>query len=68
MSLRIENINFEYKTKHILNDVCLDSEYGNVVSIIGPNGSGKTTFIKCINKILKPKKGSVKLNETTRYS
>lgn len=63
MSLRIENINFGYKTKHILNDVCLDAEFGNVVSIIGPNGSGKTTFIKCINKILKPKKGSVKLNE-----
>ena len=31
--------------------------------ITGFLGSGKTTFIKCINKILKPKKGSVKLNE-----
>lgn len=67
MSLQIENINFGYKTKHILNDVCLDVEFGKVVSIIGPNGSGKTTFIKCINKILKPKRGSVKLNGEDIY-
>ena len=67
MSLKIENINFGYKTKHILNDVCLDVEFGKVVSIIGPNGSGKTTFIKCINKILKPKRGSVKLNGEDLY-
>lgn len=63
MSLIIENIDFKYKTKQILNKVCLEVEPGKVVSIIGPNGSGKTTFIKCINKILRPQNGTIKLGK-----
>lgn len=63
MGLKIKNISFGYKAKHILKDICLDADFGNVVSIIGPNGCGKTTFIKCINKILNPKSGQVILND-----
>jgi iron complex transport system ATP-binding protein len=63
MNLIIEDINFRYKTKHILNNICLDIDFGNVVSIIGPNGCGKTTFIKCINKVLRPQSGKVLLND-----
>lgn len=62
MNLIIENLDFKYKTKSILEKVSLKAERGNVVSILGPNGSGKTTFIKCINKILNPQNGTIKLD------
>ncbi|MFW6117668.1 MAG: ATP-binding cassette domain-containing protein, partial [Thermoproteota archaeon] len=33
-----------------------------MLAIIGPNASGKTTLLKCINRILKPQKGSILIN------
>jgi iron complex transport system ATP-binding protein len=55
----VKGINFAYDSKPILKDISFNVKAGDVVSILGPNGVGKTTLIKCIDKILKPDSGSV---------
>ena len=42
-----------------LNRVSLDVKKGEVLVLLGPNGCGKTTLLKCINTLLKPEKGSI---------
>ena len=44
-----------------LNKVSLDVEAGRVIGLLGPNGSGKTTFLKLCNGLLTPTGGSVKI-------
>ena len=47
----LKNLNFGYTKKYkILHNINFSVESGQLVSLIGPNGSGKTTIIKCINQ------------------
>lgn len=62
MDLNIKDVTFAYSKKDILKNIGFSCNKGEVVSIVGPNGSGKTTFLKCINKILEAKSGTVELN------
>ena len=57
MKLEIKNLTFSYKNKEILNNISFEVYSGTLLSILGANGAGKTTLIKCINGILKFKKG-----------
>ena len=59
MILSVDGVEFSYKSKKILENVKFEVNRGDVVSILGVNGAGKSTLIKCINKILKPKKGTI---------
>ena len=60
MSLKIEKLSFGYeKNKNILTNINLTIEQGEILGILGPNGTGKTTFIKCINNILEQQKGHI---------
>ncbi|QCI28636.1 ABC transporter ATP-binding protein [Caminibacter pacificus] len=55
MSLIVKNLNFKYKEKEILKDINLEFQKGKMYAILGRNGAGKSTFLKSIAKILKPK-------------
>ncbi len=59
MQIRIDNVEFSYTSVPVLNDISLDIDGPAFVSILGPNGVGKSTLIHCINKILQPTSGSV---------
>ena len=59
MQIRIDNVEFSYTSASVLNDISLDIDGPAFVSILGPNGVGKSTLIHCINKILQPTSGSV---------
>jgi iron complex transport system ATP-binding protein len=63
MKLKINGMSFSYGSRPALADVTMSVDGGEVVSLVGPNGSGKTTLIKCINRILKPKGGTVLVEE-----
>jgi len=62
--IEINNLNFSY-TKNspiILNDINLNIEKGTYLSILGSNGSAKSTLIKIILNLLKPNSGSININ------
>jgi iron complex transport system ATP-binding protein len=59
MNLEVTNIRFSYNGHLILSDVTFSIESGQIVCVLGENGAGKSTLLKCLNRILKPQKGSV---------
>jgi iron complex transport system ATP-binding protein len=63
LKLKIKDMSFSYNSSPILEDICMELAEGELLGIVGPNGSGKSTLIRCIDRILTPRKGSVLLNE-----
>jgi zinc transport system ATP-binding protein len=59
MQVRVNNLTFAYTQKLILNDVSFNLESGEFLTIVGKNGTGKSTLIKCLLKILKVPDGTV---------
>ncbi|MDD3314264.1 MAG: ABC transporter ATP-binding protein [Syntrophaceticus sp.] len=57
--LEVNNIDAGYGNMQILWDVSFSVEQGEVVAIVGPNGVGKTTSLRCIAGIVMPWKGNV---------
>ncbi|TIM13830.1 MAG: amino acid ABC transporter ATP-binding protein, partial [Mesorhizobium sp.] len=47
--LELKDVKLSYGSTEVLNGVNLSVKRGDVVSIIGPSGTGKTTLLKCIN-------------------
>ncbi len=62
MRIDIEHMDAGYGSKKILQDIELHLEGPGLTCIIGPNGVGKSTLIKCMNKLLSPMSGSVRIN------
>lgn len=60
MSLFADGITFGYtKEREILSDISFTLPFGQSLFLLGPNGTGKTTLLKCINHLLVPQKGKV---------
>ncbi|MBO5547894.1 MAG: ATP-binding cassette domain-containing protein, partial [Candidatus Methanomethylophilaceae archaeon] len=57
--LKVENLDFKYPTKQILYDVSVTFDKPELVCILGPNGVGKTTIAKTLNKLYIPSAGNV---------
>jgi iron complex transport system ATP-binding protein len=62
MNLTVNNITFSYDSSLSLDEVSLELQESEILGIIGPNGSGKSTLLKCLNKILKPRDGTILLD------
>ena len=61
--LELNNITLSYGSNPILKGVDLSVKRGDVVSIIGPSGTGKTTLLRCINYLAKPSAGTIQLDQ-----
>ncbi|QLE41266.1 urea ABC transporter ATP-binding subunit UrtE [Nostoc sp. C052] len=61
--LKISNLNVYYSESHILRNVDLSVPTGQMVCLIGRNGVGKTTLLKTIMGLLKPRSGTINLAE-----
>jgi len=59
MILSVSDLDFEYGGRSVLADVDFDLHGGELLAILGPNGVGKTTLLKCINAIHSPSSGQV---------
>ena len=57
--IRIEHLRKEYPTAVPLQDVNVEIHKGDVISVIGPSGTGKSTLIRCINLLDKPSSGKI---------
>ncbi|MCK4735605.1 MAG: ABC transporter ATP-binding protein, partial [Methanophagales archaeon] len=62
MKLKIKDVEFSYASTQILKNVCMELQPSEVLGIVGPNGAGKSTLLRCIDRILKPQRGSILLD------
>jgi len=67
--LDVENVHSYYGHIHALKDVSLNVEKGEIVTLIGANGAGKSTMLKTTSGLLRPRHGSIRLNgeELTQF-
>lgn len=57
--IEVNNISFEIEGKQILKDINLKINKGTIFGIIGPNGVGKTTLLRCLTGIYQPTCGNI---------
>ena len=57
--ISVRNLTKEYENATPLNGVSVEINRGDVISIIGPSGTGKSTFLRCINLLEKPTAGQI---------
>jgi len=67
--LEVEHVHTYYGNIHALKDLSLTVDKGEIVTLIGANGAGKSTTLKTLSGLLKPRRGSIRLEgeELTCY-
>lgn len=63
MLLKVSNLQKKFNDKQVLNGIDFEIEPGEIVGLLGENGCGKSTLIKCINQLLVFDQGTVKLDQ-----
>jgi len=68
--LTIDRLSFSYGTKQVLDDLSLKIEEGEIVTIVGKSGAGKTTLFRLIVGLLEPQQGKILIrnNLTNQHS
>jgi len=59
--VRVRAASFQYGRREILSNLSLDVHPGEILSVLGPNGCGKTTLLRCIAGALTPSSGSIEI-------
>jgi iron complex transport system ATP-binding protein len=57
--LKVDGVAFGYKSHSVLEDIEVGVSRGEILAILGPNGVGKSTLLRCMNMILRPQKGVI---------
>ena len=63
MMLKVENLSFSYGKIQAIRDVSFTLEKGTIMSIVGANGAGKSSLMKCIAGLLKPEQGTISYHD-----
>ena len=61
--IKIEHLKKEYENATPLKDVSVEINKGDIISIIGPSGTGKSTLLRCINMLEKPSAGRIFIDD-----
>ncbi len=60
--LQIRKLNFSYGDMQVLWDVDLDVKGGEIVTVLGSNGAGKSTILRNVSRLVKPSSGTITLD------
>lgn len=61
--IKIENLVKKYGDLEVLKDISVEVHKGDIIAIIGPSGGGKSTFLRCLNKLETPDSGNIYIND-----
>ena len=61
--IRVEHLSKSYGSHVVLKDISAEIRKGEVISIIGPSGTGKSTFLRCLNLLESPTSGSIHIDD-----
>ncbi|WP_269475565.1 amino acid ABC transporter ATP-binding protein [Variovorax sp. PBL-E5] len=61
--IEVSHLGKRYGSNQVLRDVSLSVDKGQVVALIGPSGSGKSTLLRCLNLLIVPDEGTVRVGE-----
>ncbi|WP_077035999.1 ABC transporter ATP-binding protein [Pelomonas sp. KK5] len=64
-SLVVENLHKRYGEREVLKGISLTAKPGDVITLIGSSGSGKSTFLRCLNLLEQPHEGTLSLGGET---
>ena len=60
--IEIKNLSKQFKNNVVLDGIDLSINKGDVVAIIGPSGTGKSTLLRCIDRLEKPESGTINID------
>ena len=63
--IKIDHLSKKFNDNVVLDDISLDIKKGDVVGIIGPSGTGKSTLLRCVNRLETPERGTVTIGDKT---
>lgn len=66
--LAFQNVDLSYGSRKILGNIQLTLKRGEPVGLVGPNGSGKTTFLRALLGLLPPEKGHIQRDTHVRFA
>jgi len=55
--IQVRNLSKHFGDLVVLKNICVDISKGEVISVIGPSGTGKSTFLRCLNLLETPTGG-----------
>lgn len=61
--IKLKNLYKRFGDLEVLKGIDLEVKEGEVISIIGPSGTGKSTLLRCLNYLDRPEKGSLKIDD-----
>ncbi len=62
MGVKVSNVSYGYDAEKVLNNIDFELIGPGLTCIIGPNGVGKSTLVKCMNRVLSPDEGRVEID------
>lgn len=65
--IELKNINVSFGEHHVLKNLSMTFESGEVIGLVAPNGTGKSTLLNVMMNYLKPNSGEVVIDQTKRY-
>ena len=63
--METKNLSFSYQDHAVLKDISFSAEYGQSLSVLGPNGVGKSTLFRCMLGLLQPQQGDILIDGTS---
>ncbi|WP_169777654.1 amino acid ABC transporter ATP-binding protein [Campylobacter mucosalis] len=60
--IEIRNLIKNYGDLQVLKDISVDIKKGDIIAIIGPSGGGKSTFLRCLNRLEEPTSGHINID------